>query len=100
MGLPGLGKGGRCLSPARLHPKPSISFLLRASSLAGPACGFPGVEGKNLKLPLAPGAEPWCLAQLSCPNTSCAPAMEMEQLPAAKEPWLPVLHLRTGWAEG
>lgn len=33
----------------------NASFLLHASSLAGSAWGFPGVEGKKLKLPLAVG---------------------------------------------
>lgn len=100
VGLPGLGQGRKVFISSQASSKTHISFLPRASSLAGSACGFPGVEGKKLKLPLAPRAEPWCLAQLSCPSTSCAPGMEMERLPAAEEPWLPTLHLGIGWAEG
>lgn len=100
VGLPGLGQGRKVFLSSQASSKTHISFLPCASSLAGSACGFPGVEGKKLKLPLVPWAKPRWPAQLGYPSTSCAPGMEMEQLPAAEEPWLPILHLGIGWAEG
>lgn len=58
-GLPGLGCGKKVFTSVWTSSETlrcvNASFLLHASSLAGSAWGFPGVEGKKLKLPLAVG---------------------------------------------
>lgn len=58
-GLPGLGHGKKVFTSSRASSETlrcvNASFLLHTSSLPGSAWGFPGLEGKKLKLPLAVG---------------------------------------------